>query len=180
MTSLPPPIQAVVALFRGPLAGIRFADVDATGLTNLAAEVESATAEIEAQEAKLAELKQMMAQRSEALVALAQQALAYARIYAENDEVLSAELSQIVLPRATKPRKATKPASEAATPVEPTMSDAAAVDASESRAEAAADSAAIEAEADADATEAEAESKPRLQSKPKKKYSRVPPQSRAS
>lgn len=105
MISLSPPLQAVVALFRGPLANIRFADIDSTGLTNLASEVEAAATEVERQEAKLVELRQSLAQRQEALLGLAQQALAYARIYAENDEALSAELNDIALPRATKPRK---------------------------------------------------------------------------
>jgi hypothetical protein len=109
MTSLSPPLQAVVALFRGPLSHVRFADIDAAGLTGLASEVEAAATEVEAQEAKLVELRQSLAQRQESLLALAQQALAYARIYAENDEALSAELNDIALPRATKPRKPAAP-----------------------------------------------------------------------
>ena len=109
MNSLSPPLQAVVALFRGPLANIRFADIDAVGLTNLATEVEAAATEVELQEARLVELRQSLAQRQEALLGLAQQALAYARIYAENDEALSAELNDIALPRATKPRKPSAP-----------------------------------------------------------------------
>ena len=113
MTSLSPPLQAVVALFRGPLAQVRFADIDATGLTSLAAEVEGAALEVEQQEARLVELRQSLAQRQEALLALAQQALAYARIYAENDEALSAELNDIALPRATKPRKPAAPRTRA-------------------------------------------------------------------
>ena len=106
MTSLSPPLQAVVALFRGPLQTVRFADIDAVGLSNLAAEAESAASEVEAQEAKLVQLRHALAQKQEALLGLAQQALAYARIYAEGDEALTAELNDIALPRATKPRKA--------------------------------------------------------------------------
>jgi hypothetical protein len=60
---------------------------------------------VERQEATLAELKQGLAQRQEALLVLAQQALAYARVYAENDEPLLEELNRISLPRAAKPRK---------------------------------------------------------------------------
>jgi len=106
MTSLPQPLQAVVTLFEGPLAGVRFADIDASGLTKLAAEVSQVQLEVESHEAKLAHLKQTLAQRQEALHALAQQALAYARIYAEGDDALTAQLNDIALPRATKPRKA--------------------------------------------------------------------------
>ena len=108
-------MQAVVALFKGPLAGVRFADVDATGLTGLAAEVSAAAAEVEQQEAKLSTLRQGLAQRQEALLSLAQQALAYARVYAENDEELSAKLNAISLPRAAKPRKPAVAKSRSAT-----------------------------------------------------------------
>jgi hypothetical protein len=106
MTSLTPPLQAVVALFRGPLHNVRFADIDASGLSTLAEEVEGAAAEVQAHETKLAELRQLLSQKQETLLGLAQQALAYARIYAEGDEALSAELNDIALPRAAKPRKA--------------------------------------------------------------------------
>lgn len=105
MTSLAQPVQAVVTLFEGPLAGVRFADVDAAGLSKLSAEVTGAASELERQEAALAQLRQDLAQRQEALLSLAQQALAYARIYAEGDDALTAELNAITLPRATKARK---------------------------------------------------------------------------
>jgi hypothetical protein len=130
MTSLSPPLQAVVALFRGPLSHVRFADIDAAGLTGLATEVEAAAREVEQQEAKLVELRQSLAQRQEALLALAQQALAYARIYAENDEALSAELNDIALPRAAKPRKPAAPKAtraEEPAPAEPPAEPAATI-----------------------------------------------------
>lgn len=113
MSSLSPSIQSVVQLFRGPLAGVRFAEIDAAGLANLAAEADAAAAEVEAHEAKLAELRQSLAQRNDALLLLAQQALAYARIYAEGDDALTAELNQIALPRPAKPRKKEAPAKPA-------------------------------------------------------------------
>jgi hypothetical protein len=135
MSLISQPLQAVVALFEGPLAGLRFADIDATGLSKLSGEVANAAAEVEQQEAKLSELRQNLAQRQEALLGLAQQALAYARVYAENDEELLAKLNDISLPRATKPRKATparaRGASEAAATVatsgEPSVEDEAVV-----------------------------------------------------
>ena len=103
--SLPPAVQSVLELFQGPLANVRFADVDAAGLASLAGEVDAAAAEVEAHEATLVELKQSLAQRQEALLALAQQALAYARVYAENnDEQLLDVIGAIALPRATSPR----------------------------------------------------------------------------
>jgi hypothetical protein len=106
MTSLPPPVQSVLELFQGPLASVRFADIDAAGLAQLAAEVEAASTDVREHENKLGELRQILAQRQEALLALAQQALAYARVYAENDEALLEAVNRISLPRAAKPRKA--------------------------------------------------------------------------
>lgn len=100
-----PAVQSVLELFKGPLANLRFADLDAAGLANLAAEVENAAGELNSQEAKLAELRQELAGRQEALLLLAQRALAYARVYAENDDALLEELNRISLPRAAKARK---------------------------------------------------------------------------
>lgn len=104
--SLSPAVQSVLDLFQGPLCNVRFADVDAAGLAHLAAEVEAATLEVEAREAALVELRQNLAQRHEALLGLAQQALAYARVYAENnDEQLLEVIGGISLPKAAKARK---------------------------------------------------------------------------
>jgi hypothetical protein len=132
MTSLSPPLQAVVALFEGPLSGVRFADVDAAGLSKLAAELASVAGEVEQHEAKLAELRQDLAQRQEALLALSQRALAYARVYAEDDEELLAKLNDIALPRAAKSRKtgATK-----TTTASPNVDDAAPIDSAASLAD---------------------------------------------
>lgn len=106
MTWLSPAVQSVLELFKGPLCSVRFAAIDADGLTTMAAEVEAAATDVRHQEAKLAELRQKLGQRQEALLLLAQQALAYARVYAENsDEQLLEELNRISLPRAAKPRK---------------------------------------------------------------------------
>ena len=54
---------------------------------------------------------QSLTERQDALLLLAQRALAYARVYAEHDEALTVQLARISLPRAAKPRKTstTKP-----------------------------------------------------------------------
>jgi hypothetical protein len=119
MPPLSPAIQAVLDLFQGPLAAVRFADIDASTLATAAEEVESAGAAVAAQEAQLAQLQQGLNEQQEALLLLAQRALAYARVYAEHDEALSEQLNRISLPRAPKPRKASAPKateSEAAAP----------------------------------------------------------------
>ncbi|MEY2935731.1 MAG: hypothetical protein RL033_6480 [Pseudomonadota bacterium] len=133
--SLPPAVQSVLELFQGPLSQVRFADVDAAGLAQLATEVKAAAAEVEAREASLVELRQALSQRQEALVALAHQALAYARVYAENnDEPLLELIGSIALPRATQPRaaKTRKPGKAGArdgAPAESVSESAASVDA---------------------------------------------------
>ncbi|HYQ41351.1 MAG TPA: hypothetical protein VER11_05275 [Polyangiaceae bacterium] len=112
MSYLSPPVQAVIDLFEGPLAEVRFADVDASALLSLARATEAAAADLAQHEAQLSELRQSLADKQDALLLLAQRGLAYARVYAEHDEALSEQLSRINLPKASKPRKATpKPAS---------------------------------------------------------------------
>jgi len=111
MSPLPPPVQAVLELFQGPLSEVRFADVDAAVLANSARTVEAAAVAVIEREAQLAELKQTLADKQEALLVLTQRALAYARVYAENDEGLSEQLAGIALPRVSKPRKASSKAS---------------------------------------------------------------------
>jgi hypothetical protein len=134
MTSLSAPVQAVLQLFQGPLSGVRFADVDAAGLASLVSEVEGAASAVAQQETRLNELKQTLAERQDALLLLAQRALAYARVYAEHDEALSQQLASIALPRAGKPRKANgakAPSAEAAAPSETEAGEGAAAAAPE-------------------------------------------------
>ena len=120
MSPLSPSLQAVLELFQGPLAELRFADVDAAGLQTLASTVDAAASAVAEQEARLAELRQTLADRQDALLLLAQRALAYARVYAEHDEALTEQLARITLPRASKPRKATPKAANS----EPSLADA--------------------------------------------------------
>jgi hypothetical protein len=117
------PVQAVLELFQGPLAEVRFADVDAARLADAARVLDAAAAAVAEQEAQLAELRQTLADRQDALLVLAQRALAYARVYAEHDEALSEQLSRITLPRASKPRKASSKAvgTEASATPEPAV-----------------------------------------------------------
>jgi len=118
----------VLALFQGPLADVRFADVDAAVLAKSTDEVESAASAVAQQEARLTELRQALAEKQDALLVLAQRAVAYARVYAEHDDALSEQLASITLPRAAKPRKAStskSPNAESA-PVEVAAVEAAA------------------------------------------------------
>lgn len=121
MDAISPPIQAILEIFDGPLRELRFGDIDAPTLRRLASEVESSAAELEAQQAALNALRQTLSERQEQLLQQAQRALAYARVYAENDEALSAQLAAIHLPRGAKRAKAEAAPAAASSP---TASDA--------------------------------------------------------
>jgi hypothetical protein len=131
MSYISPSVQAVIDLFQGPLAEVRFADVDVAALANLARAADAAAAELAEHEARVSELKQVLADRQEALLLLAQRGLAYARVYAEPDEALSEQLSRINLPKAAKPRKVSPKSASA----EPAVAEASATPGSDGSAE---------------------------------------------
>src|SRR6478609_617752 len=106
MSYISPSVQAVIDLFQGPLAEVRFADVDVSALANLARAAEAAAEELAQHEARVSELTQ--------------RGLAYARVYAEPDEALTEQLSRINLPKPAKPRK---PSSKSAS-AEPAVTEA--------------------------------------------------------
>lgn len=102
MTATHPAVQALLDLFATSLADVRFADVDGPSLARCAAEVEGAAqAEVVARLA-LDAAQFALQEKQEALLQRAQRALAYARVYAENDPTLAASLDGIGLPRATR------------------------------------------------------------------------------
>jgi hypothetical protein len=148
MSPLSPPIQALLELFQGPLAEVRFADVDAAGLSQQANLVDSAAVAVAEQEARLALLRQTLVEQQDALAVLAQRALAYARVYAEQDDALTEQLTRIALPRASKPRKvnarvvseSTSTVPDRSPPPEPAVTEAPATLAAEAVADATTDS----------------------------------------
>jgi hypothetical protein len=108
MSTIPQPVQSVLDLFVTCLADVRFADVDAATLARAASEVEAAAERLAAAQVTLDAASSTLKDRQEALLQQAHRALAYARVYAESDEALSAQLLAISLPR--QPRR---PASDA-------------------------------------------------------------------
>jgi hypothetical protein len=97
MIARPPGIQALLDVFQSDLAELRFADLDAATLSGLADELDRRAAEVESQEAKLSELQRALRDQHDLLLAQAQRALAYARVYAERDPELTARLRAISL-----------------------------------------------------------------------------------
>jgi hypothetical protein len=106
MDAIPTPIQTLLDLFATTLADVRFADVDAQTLARVASEVDAAAAVVASAEATLASAREALQERQDALLLHAQRAVAYARVYAENDESLSERLSAIALPRGARRTRA--------------------------------------------------------------------------
>jgi multidrug efflux pump subunit AcrA (membrane-fusion protein) len=117
MTAIPPPVQTVLDLFTTKLADVRFGDVDAETLARLAAEVACANDVLAATQAALDEARAALQARQEALLQHAQRALAYARVYAEADEELAAQLDAVALPRVARRPRADEPTSLEVHPV---------------------------------------------------------------
>ena len=100
MNAIPTPIQALLDVFSTSLADVRFADVDGQALARLAGEAQTAADLVATAQVALDAAKDALQERQETLLFQAQRALAYARVYAETDEALSAQLDAVSLPRA--------------------------------------------------------------------------------
>lgn len=110
--AIPSHAREVLALFAGELRGQRFGDLDAEALEALAARTREAAAEVERARAALDEAHARLAEARDALCARAEQALAYARVFAGGDPSLAARLGQlepaaapVERPRKRKPRR---------------------------------------------------------------------------
>jgi multidrug efflux pump subunit AcrA (membrane-fusion protein) len=99
---IPAPIQTLLDLFTTSLADVRFADVDGQTLGRCAVEVESAAEAVASAQAALDAAREALQLKQDVLLQRAQSALAYARVYAENDEALSSQLDGVSLPRSTR------------------------------------------------------------------------------
>jgi hypothetical protein len=102
MTAIAPPIQTILDLFDSDLADVRFGDVDAKSLARIKADTQVAADVVTAAQIALDAARITLHERQEALLLHAQRALAYARVYAEADESLSARLEAVTLPRAAR------------------------------------------------------------------------------
>ncbi len=87
--------HGLLALFRGPLAEVRFPGVDLRVLAAAADAVRSAQLEVETLEVALDEARARTGERLAELVALAARGLAYARVFASEDAELAACLDTI-------------------------------------------------------------------------------------
>ncbi|MFO0619221.1 MAG: hypothetical protein U0414_41915 [Polyangiaceae bacterium] len=114
---LEPGVAAVLSLFDGPLADQRFPGVDRDSLAELDSAVRAGRSEIDEARAALMRAQTALVERERALgahetalLARAHRALAYARIYAEDEPTLAPAIRGIELP--PLPVRAADPPSE--------------------------------------------------------------------
>jgi multidrug efflux pump subunit AcrA (membrane-fusion protein) len=87
--------RQVIDLYSVELADVRFPDLDLSALLYAQTELHASQLEVERVEAELADIRAQLEARSQALLAKAERALAYAKIYAQGDEDLAPRLADI-------------------------------------------------------------------------------------
>lgn len=102
---VPAALLDLLALFEGPLKSVQFPDVDRAVLSELADSVRASAEDVERAGAALLAAKVALEERREALVRMSQRALAYARVYAEDDAELRAKIDTITMPKTRGPAK---------------------------------------------------------------------------
>lgn len=102
MTAIPSEIQQVLDLFQQRLSRVTFGDLETAVLGRAAEDVQSAAAALAEAESAADRARAALTAKQDELAQKAQRALAYARIYAEADTELAAQVDAIVLPRATR------------------------------------------------------------------------------
>ena len=97
------PLRDLLSVFADELAELRFGDVDADLLEKAAALVQAAAAQRAKAETALEEAQTQLSLSRQAFADLGVRALAYARIFAENQPQLRARLDAIELPSGSTP-----------------------------------------------------------------------------
>lgn len=117
---VPAPIQTVLELFENELAPLKFPDIDQSVLSEAAHAVYQHAEEVARAESTLAAAREALHESQEALLQKCQRAVAYARVYADEDAALCDKLEAIGLPRSLRHGKGSAqpgPSSEAKPPV---------------------------------------------------------------
>ncbi|WP_309889701.1 hypothetical protein [Archangium sp.] len=97
-----PAMRALLEVFSTELSEVKFPDVDAEVLDEAAARVKAQADAVTQAQVALEAARQALGESQEALLQKGQRALAYARVFAEEDAALSTKLEAISLPRATR------------------------------------------------------------------------------
>jgi peptidoglycan hydrolase CwlO-like protein len=94
-----PAVRALLEVFSTDLSEVKFPDVDAEVLEEAAARVKEKAEAVARAQAALEAARQALAESQESLHQKGQRALAYARVFSEDDGELSAKLEAISLPK---------------------------------------------------------------------------------
>ena len=107
---IPSGVHTVISLFEGPLKSVNFPNIDRERLQERIQEVESSAQELNDLLARVDGLQQTIAEAKDRLVKDAERAVAYARVYAAEDEALLETLSSVEFgssaDKKRRPRKA--------------------------------------------------------------------------
>lgn len=87
--------RQVIDLYSIELSDVRFPGLDLSSLLYAQAELHAAQLEVERVEAELADMRNQLEARSQALTTLAERGLAYARVYAQGDEELAPRIAEV-------------------------------------------------------------------------------------
>ena len=101
---LPPLVREVLAVFDDDLRDVRFGELDAARLAEVAVRVGSAQVAVDDAQDRLDAARRLYEEELAALTALSTRALAYAQIYAESDPALAERLAPLATPE-SPPRK---------------------------------------------------------------------------
>jgi malate/lactate dehydrogenase len=99
---IPSAVQEVLDLFASELAALRFGDLEPGILNGAADEVRSVAAEVARVSTEFDAVRARLAEKQEALLQKTQRALAYARVYAEDQPALAARIEAISVPRTVR------------------------------------------------------------------------------
>jgi hypothetical protein len=99
---IPSPVQEVLELFDNELASLKFGDLEPATLVGAADEVRVVAASVARAQAELDVARANLAEKVEALLQKAHRALAYARVYAEDQPELASRIEAITLPRVSR------------------------------------------------------------------------------
>ncbi|MCY1040610.1 hypothetical protein OV208_04685 [Corallococcus sp. bb12-1] len=100
--SISPALRGLLELFATDLADVKFPDVDTAVLGEAAAHVREKAEAVARAQAALDAARQVLNESQESLLQKGQRALAYAKVFAEDDAELGAKLEAIHLPRPTR------------------------------------------------------------------------------
>ena len=106
---IPSSIQTLLEIFESELASVKFPDVDKKVLDAAAEVVKARAEEVARAEATLDAARAALLESQDGLLQKGQRALAYARIFAEENPELSARLDTVQLPRGKKANRTELP-----------------------------------------------------------------------